>query len=108
MDWQTSFRCGSARCPFTSPKKSAASSDIGPTIQEQLDLDPFAKVLQSRMLERMLAIHTTTANLYERLWCPFEMSQALSNTVRVAAAASQKYNESLTDKFAYFLELADG
>ena len=46
--------------------------DIGPTIAEQLALDPFAVVIGSvgvRVGEHgLLAIHTTSADLYVRLW----------------------------------------
>merc|ERR1712217_745910 len=90
------------------PRYNDSIRDKGPTIAEQLALDPFTSVLCSSSVEFMAAIHTTTANLYDRLWCPFEMSQALSHTVDVAAAPSKKYRQRLIDKFNYFVKLADG
>eukprot|EP00656_Telonema_subtile_P036486 TRINITY_DN40490_c0_g1_i1.p1 TRINITY_DN40490_c0_g1~~TRINITY_DN40490_c0_g1_i1.p1 ORF type:complete len:678 (-),score=149.85 TRINITY_DN40490_c0_g1_i1:319-2352(-) len=90
------------------PKKSEAVADIGPSVAEQLALGPFTKVLQSRAVRRghgLVAIHTTTADLYQRLWCPFEMMQAIRELIAVQAAASNKYIASLHETYVYFLRL---
>eukprot|EP00658_Telonema_sp_P-2_P007488 TRINITY_DN12793_c0_g1_i1.p1 TRINITY_DN12793_c0_g1~~TRINITY_DN12793_c0_g1_i1.p1 ORF type:complete len:223 (+),score=36.66 TRINITY_DN12793_c0_g1_i1:53-721(+) len=44
----------------------------GPTIAEQVAMDPFGTVISSIKLSGglgMMVIHTSTAELYERLWC---------------------------------------
>lgn len=46
----------------------------GPSISEQLARDPFGRVI--RQASQMLVLHTTTAAVYTRLWCCFEMGEA--------------------------------
>ena len=68
--------------------------DVGPTIAQQLALDPFAQVIKSPSVKAgkgMVAIHTVQCDLYTRLWCPFEMMQAVNCRVKIVAASSQKY-----------------
>ena len=50
----------------------------GPTISEQLQLDPFRSVIQTSAVDRMIVVQTTTAEVYTRLWCCFEVYVALS------------------------------
>ena len=43
--------------------------DVGPTIEQQLALDPFTSVIQSETVRQgvgLIAVHTTTADLYTR------------------------------------------
>jgi len=84
-----------------------AEDGVGPTIEEQLQQDPFNKVIQSRP-QVMVAIHTSTANLYERLWCPFEMHKAIAYEIEVHAAPSRAYVEQLKSSYAYFERFAGG
>lgn len=42
--------------------------------------------------EKMLVVHTSTADLYERLWCVHELDEALSHSVKVAGAFSGAYS----------------
>merc|ERR1711884_772578 len=49
----------------------------GLSIQEQLDKDPFDKVIRSRPKYGMYVIHTLKSELYERLWCVNEVYEAL-------------------------------
>lgn len=67
-------------------KKNDQIDDIGPSVAEQLALDPFTKVLESGGVQQgmgLVAIHTTSADLYVRLWCPFEMKQASELLIKV-------------------------
>jgi len=51
-----------------------AADNFGPSIQEQLAMRPFASVIEAdALMEKnggfgMVAIHTTVADLYSRLW----------------------------------------
>ena len=53
-------------------KKSDEIDDIGPSVGEQIALNPFSHVLKHLEIARtgygLLAIHTTTVDLYTRLW----------------------------------------
>ena len=60
-------------CTFSQyqARKDESVDDIGPTVGEQLAVDPFAQVIQSVGVKNglgMVAVHTTTADLYSRLW----------------------------------------
>mmetsp|Transcript_26379 Transcript_26379/g.73697 ORF Transcript_26379/g.73697 Transcript_26379/m.73697 type:complete len:590 (+) Transcript_26379:88-1857(+) len=67
----------------------------GPTIQEQIELHPFTNVIASESVKttsgRMIAVHTTRADLWERLWCVREVREAMSHDVNVKAAFSTEY-----------------
>lgn len=96
------------------PKKNDSINDIGPTVDQQIKLEPapFTQVVQSPEVVNghgLVAIHTHTAgvasaNLYTRLWCPFEMHKAIGSRLRICAAASEKYIEELEKTFKYMLE----
>lgn len=51
--------------------------DAGPSIQQQLDLDPFGSVVTSPIVQNMAIIHTTEAEVYDRLWCCYELVTAV-------------------------------
>eukprot|EP00656_Telonema_subtile_P034720 TRINITY_DN38779_c0_g1_i1.p1 TRINITY_DN38779_c0_g1~~TRINITY_DN38779_c0_g1_i1.p1 ORF type:complete len:432 (+),score=80.60 TRINITY_DN38779_c0_g1_i1:201-1496(+) len=64
--------------------------DQGPTVAEQLALDPFGAVIGS--VGAMITAHTTKADLYGRLWCVFEVDAALqARGMRVLPAFSDDY-----------------
>eukprot|EP00971_Amphidinium_carterae_P322337 6406596-Amphidinium_carterae.1 len=72
--------------------------DAGPSIKEQLALDPFGEVIRSQALKSeaggqgMLAVHTTREDLYSRLWCVYEVASARKERgVEVWAAFSEPY-----------------
>lgn len=90
------------------PKKGPWVHDVGPTVAQQLELDPFGCVLRSGSLAQghgLVAIHTTTADLYCRLWCPYEMSQASRARIRVLAAASTKFLKQMRETYEYFYDV---
>lgn len=81
-------------CTFSQyqPKKDASVNDVGPTVQEQIAVDPFSQVLGSEGVAKgrgLVAIHTTTADLYSRLWCPYEMNQASVGQITVTVRYSR-------------------
>eukprot|EP00435_Cladocopium_sp_Y103_P007776 s3932_g2.t1 len=55
----------------------------GPSLKEQLSLDPFKIVIQSRPKHGMLVVHTTKADPYDRLWCVHEIDEALDSKLDV-------------------------
>lgn len=94
-------------CTFAQyqPKKNDFDDDIGPSVTEQLKLDPFAKVITSPGMVRLVAVHTSTADLYLRLWCPYELYTALNTRgVEVVAAASEQFLMPLCDKYDHALK----
>ena len=52
-----------------------AQDGCSPTIGEQLQLEPFLRVIQSEAINKtsngygMASVHTTKEDLYARLWC---------------------------------------
>eukprot|EP00931_Biecheleriopsis_adriatica_P102375 TRINITY_DN77354_c0_g1_i1.p1 TRINITY_DN77354_c0_g1~~TRINITY_DN77354_c0_g1_i1.p1 ORF type:complete len:968 (+),score=273.11 TRINITY_DN77354_c0_g1_i1:87-2990(+) len=92
-----------------------ASDEFGPTVQEQLALRPFASVIQSKSLKMnnggfgLNAIHTSTADLYKRLWCVHEVERALGQEdIVVSTSMSQNYKEQTLQRLDLFLNTADG
>jgi len=63
----------------------------GPSVDDQVKMEPFKKVI-TMPCEKMLVVHTSTADLYERLWCVHELDEALSHSVKVAGAFSGAYS----------------
>ncbi|CAJ1365211.1 unnamed protein product [Effrenium voratum] len=67
------------------------------TIQEQLALDPFGRVLSTMSQSAfddargMVVIHTSASEVYERLWCVFEIGKATLDGVPAKAACSFAY-----------------
>lgn len=65
-------------CAFAQYQAGDEKGDAGPTMAEQLKLDPFATVIQSTChAHGMVVVHTSKAKVYARLWCVFEISEAL-------------------------------
>ena len=48
----------------------------GLSISEQLQLAPFAKIIDSNPPHGMFIIHTSTTEVYTRLWCVHEVDEA--------------------------------
>lgn len=48
----------------------------GPSISEQLAMNPFGSVIKSEVTTHMIVIHTTRAEVYDRLWCCYEVAEA--------------------------------
>jgi len=67
--------------------------DAGPSVEEQIAMEPFKKVIKMSTLEEMIAVHTTTAELYHRLWCAHEIDEAMSHNVKIRAAFSYAYQK---------------
>mmetsp|Transcript_82724 Transcript_82724/g.208143 ORF Transcript_82724/g.208143 Transcript_82724/m.208143 type:complete len:1111 (-) Transcript_82724:461-3793(-) len=83
-------------CLLANYQPGGEEGDDGPTVQEQLKQDPFARVIQSLKEDPnntfgMVVVHTTTAEVYERLWCVYEIDAALTVGVEVSGAASKQY-----------------
>jgi len=89
-------------CTFSQYQPGDEAGDIGPTISEQIGLDPFKKVICSHGVRNgygMIVIQTTKAELYSRLWCVYEIGEALENEVRVEPACSDAYAEQVMAQF---------
>eukprot|EP00928_Gymnodinium_smaydae_P046647 TRINITY_DN31090_c0_g1_i1.p1 TRINITY_DN31090_c0_g1~~TRINITY_DN31090_c0_g1_i1.p1 ORF type:complete len:370 (+),score=40.98 TRINITY_DN31090_c0_g1_i1:69-1178(+) len=68
---------------------------VGPSIADQIQVEPFLKIIESDdvRLPRedlkphgMVVAHTLTEDLYERLWCVYEMDAAILRSVPVHGA----------------------
>ncbi|CAE7632687.1 SLC35F6 [Symbiodinium pilosum] len=83
--------------------------ESGPSIEAQLSLKPFASVISSASLRRgtggygLHAIHTSTADLYKRLWCVHEVERALKGDIDVSTSMSDKYKEQTLQRLQFFL-----
>jgi len=83
----------------------------GPSIEDQLKRDPFESVIKSQSLlpanggYGMVAVHTTTVDLYSRLWCPYEIFEADKAEVPIQMAPSDKYAEKLEKGFQHNMKL---
>ncbi|CAE8624174.1 unnamed protein product [Polarella glacialis] len=82
----------------------------GPSIAEQLAMEPFANVIQSKHLQAefgglgMCAVHTTKEDLYDRLWCVHEVDAALAQNIEVRAAMSKQYAQETIRRIRVFVE----
>jgi len=87
-----------------------ADDGCGPSIQDQLEMKPFKTVIESDGLKKaaqgfgLNAIHTSTANLYKRLWCVHELERALKEDVEVSTSMSEKYKEKMMARLDLFLQ----
>jgi len=70
----------------------------GPSIAEQIQLDPFTRVINAAK-HGMVAIHTSTVDLYDRLWCVREVDEALSKKVPLKAAISGKLEKEIEERY---------
>lgn len=71
----------------------------GPTVQQQVAMDPFAAVIQSPAIKAdaqgfgMLAVHTSQEDLYARLWCVHEVQAALDAGATTKACGSKQWEQ---------------
>eukprot|EP00933_Yihiella_yeosuensis_P078799 TRINITY_DN9068_c0_g1_i1.p1 TRINITY_DN9068_c0_g1~~TRINITY_DN9068_c0_g1_i1.p1 ORF type:complete len:659 (+),score=155.60 TRINITY_DN9068_c0_g1_i1:149-2125(+) len=77
-------------CIFANYQCGGEEGDVGPTIQEQLEQDPFGRVIRQKSLMGMVVIQTSTAEVYERLWCVYEIAEALKSGVNVCCVTSNR------------------
>ena len=58
-------------CGFAQYQAGDEPGDVGPSISEQLKLDPFGSVIRhTTPALGMVVVHTSSARVYERLWSP--------------------------------------
>jgi hypothetical protein len=71
----------------------------GPTITEQISLDPepFVQVIQSTSIQEMVAVHVRQDDLYSRLWCVRELDEAKKLGIPIIGAMPLKADSSYTD-----------
>lgn len=79
-------------CAFSQYQAGHEPGDVGPTIPEQLALDPFGVVVAhvSSCLG-MVVVHTSRAEIYSRLWCVYEIAEAVKSGSKVKVACSLDY-----------------
>jgi len=60
----------------------------GPSIKEQLGLEPFKQIITSDAVKPigMVVVHTLTQDVYKRLWCVYEMDAATAQGLSVHGA----------------------
>lgn len=75
-------------CTFAQYQPGDMEGDCGPGVAAQLALDPFKSVIASKPAFGMLVIHTSAADLYDRLWCVYEVNEAEINGVLPVSAYS--------------------
>jgi len=85
-------------CTFAQYQPGDTEGDCGPTVAQQLALDPFQQVIHSNPHWGMLVVHTSHTELYGRLWCVYEVNEAETARVRPAAALSMLYGMSMFRK----------
>eukprot|EP00930_Biecheleria_cincta_P073303 TRINITY_DN6060_c0_g2_i1.p1 TRINITY_DN6060_c0_g2~~TRINITY_DN6060_c0_g2_i1.p1 ORF type:complete len:775 (+),score=124.40 TRINITY_DN6060_c0_g2_i1:180-2504(+) len=84
-------------CVFSIYQPGSEQGDPGPTINTQVSLTPtpFQQVLRASSVKNgggMVVLHTTCAELYDRLWCVHEIDEALEQGVTVKPACSGRYS----------------
>jgi len=72
-------------CIFANYQCGDEPGDCGPTVTEQLSQDPFGRVIRQPSLIGMCVIQTSTAEVYERLWCVYEIAEAVHSGVFVCS-----------------------
>jgi hypothetical protein len=79
-------------CLFSNYQAGDEEGDVGPTVAEQLAMDPFGHVIRSAREHRgMLVIHTSRAEVYDRLWCVYEIATALREDCTMRSTCSRRY-----------------
>jgi len=58
----------------------------GLTIEQQIELQPFSKVIEKNPKHGMYVFHTTVTEVYERLWCVLEINECVDAKVSVLGA----------------------
>lgn len=84
-------------CLFSIYQPGDEAYDGGPTLHEQHEMDPVRQVLTTvRNYCGVAVVHTETADPYSRLWCLFELGEALSlgaNTFGIVAGDPMEIRE---------------
>ena len=79
-------------CAFSQYQAGDEPNDIGPSVAEQLTRDPFGTVVRAVANSLgMVVVHTSRQEIYSRLWCVYEISEALSARTSVNIAYSMEY-----------------
>jgi len=79
-------------CGFAQYQAGDEPDDVGPSISEQLELDPFGSVIRhTTPALGMVVVHTSSAGVYERLWCVYEIAEATRLESKVGFAFSERY-----------------
>lgn len=91
-----------------------AEDDFGPSIPEQLQINPFESVVLalsgngvgtgSDAGYGVCAVHTPNGDLYARLWCVYEIESSLGAGVEVHAAMSKEYIDRTISRLQKFLD----
>lgn len=86
-------------CAFAQYQPGDEKGDCGPGVAAQLALDPFRVVIDSNPRFGMMVIHTSTAELYGRLWCVYEVNASNDSEVVCSGAMSMNYfQEYMTER----------
>lgn len=84
-------------CAFANYQAGDLRGDPGPTVAEQLQLDPFGSVITCTCRAfGMVVVHTSVARVYDRLWCVYEIAEALRIDSKVEIAYSKAYLQTRT------------
>jgi len=83
-------------CLLSIYQPGSEAGDPGPGIDRQVSLDPspFQQVIRADGVRRgwgMVVLHTTTAEVYDRLWCVHEIDEAMEQGVAVLPACSSRF-----------------
>jgi len=73
-------------CVFSmyQPEDSPDSALHGLLISEQLKLDPFAAIIKSKPRHGMYVLHTTTLEVYSRMWTVHEVDEGKSAEIQIS------------------------
>ncbi|CAE8582397.1 unnamed protein product [Polarella glacialis] len=78
-------------CAYAQYQPGDEEGDCGPGVAPQLALDPFCAVIGSNPRFGMMVVHTSTAELYGRLWCVYEVNASEDSKVMCFGAMSMSY-----------------
>eukprot|EP00929_Paragymnodinium_shiwhaense_P025705 TRINITY_DN1547_c0_g1_i1.p1 TRINITY_DN1547_c0_g1~~TRINITY_DN1547_c0_g1_i1.p1 ORF type:complete len:768 (-),score=124.15 TRINITY_DN1547_c0_g1_i1:208-2511(-) len=93
-------------CLYAQYQAGGFPEDPGPTLKEQLAMEPFATVIDAvNERQGMLVVHTSAAEVYDRLWCVYEISEALQKQTETRPACSEKYLVSARGKLLDVLKV---
>mmetsp|Transcript_31521 Transcript_31521/g.64965 ORF Transcript_31521/g.64965 Transcript_31521/m.64965 type:complete len:463 (-) Transcript_31521:84-1472(-) len=92
-------------CAFAQYQSGDDPGDRGPTVAEQLALDPFGSVIRTLTSSGlgMVVIQTSLADVYSRLWCVYEIAEAVHSKAKVSMAYSQRALETRSGSFEEML-----
>jgi len=73
--------------------------ECGLSIQQQLNLKPFAKIIELKPRYGMFLIHTTLVEVLNRLWCVHEVDEAVLAGIKIFGAIdTNRWTEKQFDK----------